>query len=121
MTTAEVSAPYGNGAGQKPPAKRVRVHHLREMKERGEPWPPVVEDTIEEELQQEEPTAAEPTEEQPSPNGSNGVHQPGQPSGQSGPPNYGAPPGWTPATVPGGKPHNVWEPKKPQPDQDERQ
>ncbi|SMD21961.1 3-methyl-2-oxobutanoate hydroxymethyltransferase [Lentzea albidocapillata] len=39
MTNAEVSAPYGSGAGQKPPAKRVRVHHLREMKERGEPWP----------------------------------------------------------------------------------
>ncbi|NKE60219.1 3-methyl-2-oxobutanoate hydroxymethyltransferase [Lentzea sp. PSKA42] len=39
MTTAEVSAPYGSGAGQKPPAKRVRVHHLRDMKERGEPWP----------------------------------------------------------------------------------
>ncbi|MFD9705355.1 3-methyl-2-oxobutanoate hydroxymethyltransferase [Lentzea sp. NPDC059081] len=39
MTTAEVSAPYGSGAGQKPPAKRVRVHHLREMKERGEAWP----------------------------------------------------------------------------------
>ncbi len=39
MTTAEVSAPYGSGAGQKPPARRVRVHHLREMKERGEPWP----------------------------------------------------------------------------------
>ena len=39
MTNAEVSAPYGNGAGQKAPAKRVRVHHLREMKERGEPWP----------------------------------------------------------------------------------
>ncbi|MCG8923820.1 3-methyl-2-oxobutanoate hydroxymethyltransferase [Lentzea sp. CC55] len=39
MTTAEVPAPYGSGAGQKPPAKRVRVHHLREMKERGEAWP----------------------------------------------------------------------------------
>ncbi|MDX8037018.1 3-methyl-2-oxobutanoate hydroxymethyltransferase [Lentzea sp. BCCO 10_0856] len=39
MTNAEVSAPYGNGAGQKAPAKRVRVHHLRDMKERGEPWP----------------------------------------------------------------------------------
>ncbi|MGW6936627.1 ATP-dependent zinc metalloprotease FtsH [Lentzea sp. NPDC054927] len=93
-------------------------------KERGEPWPPVVEDTLDdapEESQQAEPAAAEPTEELPSPNGSNGVHQPGQPANQSGPPNYGAPPGWTPATVPGGKPHNVWEPKKPQPDQDERQ
>lgn len=90
-------------------------------KERGEPWPPVVEDTIEKELQQENAAAAEPTEELPSPNGSNGVHQPVQPTNQAGPPNYGAPPGWTPATVPGGKPHNVWEPKKPQPDQDERQ
>ncbi|MDX8033854.1 ATP-dependent zinc metalloprotease FtsH [Lentzea sp. BCCO 10_0856] len=93
-------------------------------KERGEPWPPVVEDTLDdapEDSQQAEPAAAEPTEELPSPNGSNGVHQPGQPVNQSGPPNYGAPPGWTPATVPGGKPHNVWEPKKPQPDQDERQ
>ncbi|TWP49385.1 3-methyl-2-oxobutanoate hydroxymethyltransferase [Lentzea tibetensis] len=42
MTTAEVSAPYGNGAsGKSPaaPAKRVRIHHLREMKERGEAWP----------------------------------------------------------------------------------
>ncbi|MCX2955411.1 ATP-dependent zinc metalloprotease FtsH [Lentzea sp. NEAU-D7] len=93
-------------------------------KERGEPWPPVVEDTLDDEpeSQQAEPAAAEPaTEALPSPNGSNGAHQPGQPSNQAGPPNYGAPPGWTPATVPGGKPHNVWEPKKPQPDQDERQ
>ncbi|GAA3680508.1 membrane protease FtsH catalytic subunit [Lentzea atacamensis] len=91
-------------------------------KERGEPWPPVVEDTLEDDSQQAEPAAAEPvTEELPSPNGSNGVHQPVQPTNQAGPPNYGAPPGWTPATVPGGKPHNVWEPKKPQPDQDERQ
>ncbi|MGW6449038.1 ATP-dependent zinc metalloprotease FtsH [Lentzea sp. NPDC055074] len=92
-------------------------------RERGEPWPPVVEDVIEEELKQEdEAAAAEPaTEQLPTTNGSNGAHQPGQPSNQAGPPNYGAPPGWTPATVPGGKPHNVWEPKKPQPDQDERQ
>ncbi|WP_112262614.1 ATP-dependent zinc metalloprotease FtsH [Lentzea terrae] len=92
-------------------------------KERGEPWPPVVEDTLDDEPepQQAEPAAAEPTEELPSPNGSNGVHQPVQPTNQAGPPNYGAPPGWTPATVPGGKPQNVWEPKKPQSDQDERQ
>src|SRR3546814_9512353 len=42
---AEVAAPYGGGAkdsspagGQAPPApvKRVRTHHLREMKQRGE-------------------------------------------------------------------------------------
>ncbi|MBB4911473.1 3-methyl-2-oxobutanoate hydroxymethyltransferase [Actinophytocola algeriensis] len=43
MTSAsnpEVAAPYGTGPGtQAKPAKRVRIHHLREMKERGEPWP----------------------------------------------------------------------------------
>ena len=38
--TAEVSAPYGSGANQQAtPAKRVRIHHLRELKDRGEPWP----------------------------------------------------------------------------------
>ncbi len=37
----EVAAPYGTGsAPQGPkPAKRVRIHHLQELKERGEPWP----------------------------------------------------------------------------------
>lgn len=39
---AEVAAPYGPGpaatTGAKP-AKRVRIHHLRELKERGEAWP----------------------------------------------------------------------------------
>jgi 3-methyl-2-oxobutanoate hydroxymethyltransferase len=43
MTSAsnpEVAAPYGTGPGAPAkPAKRVRVHHLRELKERGEPWP----------------------------------------------------------------------------------
>jgi 3-methyl-2-oxobutanoate hydroxymethyltransferase len=39
-TQPEMAAPYGAGpAAAKPPAKRVRVHHLRELKERGEPWP----------------------------------------------------------------------------------
>jgi 3-methyl-2-oxobutanoate hydroxymethyltransferase len=35
---AETTAPYGTGAGDKPaaPVKKVRTHHLREMKERGE-------------------------------------------------------------------------------------
>jgi 3-methyl-2-oxobutanoate hydroxymethyltransferase len=38
--SGEVAAPYGNGpAPQKAPAKKVRIHHLRELKERGEPWP----------------------------------------------------------------------------------
>ncbi|MPY97838.1 MAG: 3-methyl-2-oxobutanoate hydroxymethyltransferase [Actinophytocola sp.] len=40
MTGAEEAAPYGSGSAReaKPP-KKVRVHHLREMKERGEAWP----------------------------------------------------------------------------------
>ena len=37
---SEMPAPYGSGPSAKPsgPAKRVRVHHLREMKQRGERW-----------------------------------------------------------------------------------
>ncbi|WP_199433839.1 3-methyl-2-oxobutanoate hydroxymethyltransferase [Qaidamihabitans albus] len=36
----EVAAPYGSGASaQATPRKRVRIHHLLELKERGEPWP----------------------------------------------------------------------------------
>ncbi|HEX3589246.1 MAG TPA: 3-methyl-2-oxobutanoate hydroxymethyltransferase [Pseudonocardiaceae bacterium] len=38
-TGAELAAPYGSGPSAAKPAKRVRVHHLRELKERGEPWP----------------------------------------------------------------------------------
>ena len=37
MTEVETPAPYGSGpAGGAKPAKRVRIHHLRAMKERGE-------------------------------------------------------------------------------------
>ncbi|SDO90521.1 ATP-dependent zinc metalloprotease FtsH [Lentzea jiangxiensis] len=113
-----------NDFGDRTPSDIPPVKTPGELaKERGEPWPPVVEDTLDEEPEPlPEPAPGEqPTEQPASTNGSNGAHQPGQPGAQSGPPNYGAPPGWTPATVPGGKPHNVWEPKKPQPDQDERQ
>ncbi|MFI6102527.1 ATP-dependent zinc metalloprotease FtsH [Lentzea sp. NPDC051213] len=119
-----------NDFGDRTPSSIPPVKTPGELaKERGEPWPPVVEDTLDDEVseasQPAEPAAVEPAGEQPSLNGSNGAHQPAQgqvqPANQSGPPNYGAPPGWTPATVPGGKPHNVWEPKTPQPDQDERQ
>jgi 3-methyl-2-oxobutanoate hydroxymethyltransferase len=43
MTSAsnpEVAAPYGTGPGAPAkPAKRVRIHHLKELKDRGEPWP----------------------------------------------------------------------------------
>jgi 3-methyl-2-oxobutanoate hydroxymethyltransferase len=44
---SETTAPYGAGAGNKAsgqgdsqakPARRIRTHHLREMKERGEKW-----------------------------------------------------------------------------------
>ncbi|MGH3951295.1 MAG: 3-methyl-2-oxobutanoate hydroxymethyltransferase [Pseudonocardiaceae bacterium] len=45
-SSGELSAPYGSGAGsqhhsaqESPPPKKVRIHHLRELKERGEPWP----------------------------------------------------------------------------------
>ena len=37
MSTPEETAPYGGGPAKQPaPVKRVRTHHLREMKERGE-------------------------------------------------------------------------------------
>ncbi|MGH3436787.1 MAG: 3-methyl-2-oxobutanoate hydroxymethyltransferase [Sciscionella sp.] len=36
---AELSAPYGSGASTAKPAKKVRIHHLQELKDRGEPWP----------------------------------------------------------------------------------
>jgi 3-methyl-2-oxobutanoate hydroxymethyltransferase len=36
---SETTAPYGSGPAKGgAPAKRVRIHHLREMKERGERW-----------------------------------------------------------------------------------
>ncbi|HEX3790729.1 MAG TPA: 3-methyl-2-oxobutanoate hydroxymethyltransferase [Pseudonocardiaceae bacterium] len=42
--TAETAAPYGTGntgntAKSAQPTRRVRIPHLRELKERGEPWP----------------------------------------------------------------------------------
>ena len=39
-TGSETTAPYGGGAAKPaaPPIRRVRTHHLREMKERGEKW-----------------------------------------------------------------------------------
>ncbi|GAB3166552.1 3-methyl-2-oxobutanoate hydroxymethyltransferase [Amycolatopsis stemonae] len=38
--SAEEPAPYGTGPAAKPaPGRKVRVHHLRELKDRGEPWP----------------------------------------------------------------------------------
>ncbi|MFJ8913663.1 3-methyl-2-oxobutanoate hydroxymethyltransferase [Amycolatopsis sp. NPDC102389] len=38
--SGELTAPYGTGAApQATSGKKVRVHHLRDMKERGETWP----------------------------------------------------------------------------------
>ncbi|RSN36388.1 3-methyl-2-oxobutanoate hydroxymethyltransferase [Amycolatopsis sp. WAC 01416] len=38
--SGELVAPYGTGAAPQPTSgKKVRVHHLRDMKERGETWP----------------------------------------------------------------------------------
>ncbi|MCE7008316.1 3-methyl-2-oxobutanoate hydroxymethyltransferase [Kibdelosporangium philippinense] len=36
--SSELTAPYGSGAAPVSP-RRVRIHHLQEMKDRGEPWP----------------------------------------------------------------------------------
>uniref|UniRef100_UPI003898E750 3-methyl-2-oxobutanoate hydroxymethyltransferase n=1 Tax=Amycolatopsis cynarae TaxID=2995223 RepID=UPI003898E750 len=38
-TTAETTAPYGTGPRAGAPVKKVRIHHLQELKDRGEPWP----------------------------------------------------------------------------------
>ncbi len=35
---SEPTAPYGNGPLSNAPAKRVRVHHLQQLKQRGERW-----------------------------------------------------------------------------------
>jgi 3-methyl-2-oxobutanoate hydroxymethyltransferase len=37
MSHDSETAPYGSGTAA--PVKKVRIHHLRELKERGEPWP----------------------------------------------------------------------------------
>src|SRR3954468_7924329 len=35
---SETTAPYGSGPAPSAPTRRVRTHHLREMKDRGEKW-----------------------------------------------------------------------------------
>lgn len=38
--SSELTSPYGSGAAPNQAGpKRVRIHHLQEMKDRGEPWP----------------------------------------------------------------------------------
>jgi cell division protease FtsH len=104
-----------NDFGDRTPSTIPPVKTPGELaKERGEPWPPVVEDTLDDDPP---PLAGDRPQDPPPavPNG--GVPNGGQPNGyqpqpvnQSGPPNYGAPPGWTPATVPGGQPSGSWAP-----------
>ncbi|GGP35865.1 ATP-dependent zinc metalloprotease FtsH [Saccharothrix coeruleofusca] len=106
-----------NEFGNRVPSDKPPVKTPAELaKERGEPWPPTVEEQLEREIAEvpsaQEPVTAPVQAQQPpqQPNGSNG-YQPQHPS--SGPPNYGAPPGWTPATVPGGgqPPATQWQPE----------
>jgi cell division protease FtsH len=110
-----------NDFGDRTPSDIPPVKTPGELaKERGEPWPPVVEDTLDDEppalgsggVQDTPPT---PPNGNPPANG----YQP-QPVNQSGPPNYGAPPGWTPATVPGGQPPSKpWTPNSAEPSEAE--
>ncbi|WP_236795971.1 3-methyl-2-oxobutanoate hydroxymethyltransferase [Amycolatopsis sp. GM8] len=37
--TGETTAPYGSGPQETAPVKKVRIHHLQQLKDRGEPWP----------------------------------------------------------------------------------
>jgi cell division protease FtsH len=46
----------------------------------------------------------------PQSHGNSGGGYPGSGYGAAGPPNYGAPPGWTPATTPSGRPSQQWRP-----------
>ncbi len=125
-----------NEFGGRTPSDKPPIKTPGELaKERGEPWPPVLEEP-EPTPVRTAPGAGElpggpprPNPEPPGGNGNGGPNglppygQPG-PYGQpypgngprpgagrnDGPPNYGAPPGWTPATTPSGQPKNQWRP-----------
>ncbi|MCP3799916.1 ATP-dependent zinc metalloprotease FtsH [Allokutzneria sp. A3M-2-11 16] len=116
-----------NDFGGRTPSDKPPIKTRGELAiERGEPWPPVVEEP------EPTPVGTAPgggdlpggpphgSGETPGPNGS-GPQQPHPPAWQAqqapssdqtqphapGPPYYGAPPGWTPATAPGG-PSGTW-------------
>ncbi|ATE52146.1 ATP-dependent zinc metalloprotease FtsH [Actinosynnema pretiosum] len=108
-----------NDFGNRIPSTKPPVKTPGELaRERGEPWPPVVEDEVGAEPAALPAPAPEtpqgPAQPQQVPAGANGAqHPPQQVTPGSGPPNYGAPPGWTPATVPGsgGQPTTpAWRP-----------
>jgi cell division protease FtsH len=140
-----------NEFGGRTPSDKPPIKTPGELaKERGEPWPPV-RDEPEPTPVRTAPGGGElpggpprPNPEPPGGNGAgpNGLPQPGygqpgpgQPGGygqpypgaprqgrSDGPPNYGAPPGWTPATTPSGRPQSQWRPSwdQQQPGQDDR-
>ena len=94
-----------NNFGNRTPSDKPPIKTPGELaKERGEPWPPVTE-----EEPAPTPVATVPGGgELPGTNGS-AAYPPARPSGNAGgPPNYGAPPGWTPATQP--NPNGSWTP-----------
>jgi cell division protease FtsH len=129
-----------NEFGGRTPSDKPPIKTPGELaKERGEPWPPVKAEP-EPTPVGAAPGAGDlpggpprPSPEQPNGAGPNGVPAPPRPyapplypppPGQgheagaggrhggrtSGPPNYGAPPGWTPATTPAGHPNNqTWQ------------
>jgi cell division protease FtsH len=121
-----------NEFGGRTPSDKPPIKTPGELaKERGEPWPPV---------QEEVPTPVRtapgggelpggPSRTSPEPAGGNGAGPNGlpggygqpyppayEPRGNSGPPNYGAPPGWTPATTPQGQNPEPWRPSWDQPE-----
>jgi cell division protease FtsH len=116
-----------NEFGGRTPSDKPPIKTPGELaQERGEPWPPVTAEPS------PTPVAAAPgggdlpraNVERGNGAGPNGVLPQGAPrqyggqprhgggNRQAGPPNYGAPPGWTPATTPSGHPQNQqWQPQ----------
>ncbi|GAA3431499.1 ATP-dependent zinc metalloprotease FtsH [Kutzneria kofuensis] len=101
-----------NNFGNRTPSDKPPIKTPGELaKERGEPWPPVKEEEPE---PAPTPVATVPGGgELPGTNGS-AAYPPARPGGNAGgPPNYGAPPGWTPATQPNGSWTPNWEQNRP--------
>jgi cell division protease FtsH len=102
-----------NNFGNRTPSDKPPVKTPGELaRERGEPWPPAGEPQDEEPAPT--PVATVPGGgELPGTNGSS-AYPPVRPGGNAGgPPNYGAPPGWTPATQPNGSWTPNWEQGRP--------
>ncbi|MFC0546727.1 ATP-dependent zinc metalloprotease FtsH [Kutzneria chonburiensis] len=98
-----------NNFGNRTPSDKPPVKTPGELaKERGEPWPPAGEEEVEPEPAPTPVATVPGGGELPGTNGSS-AYPPGRPTGSAGgPPNYGAPPGWTPATQP--NPNGSWTP-----------